>query len=141
MAKVDPTKHGSSRPKLSPDDLEEEVAILEITSFEEAEIEDADRPEGKRWIAMLYFEETGDKALFLNKTQIQYLIEGLGSDDSEDWIGQPVPVEVKRGRFQNQPYEKVYIVDPLEWSDYIELEPKPAKSKPKPKKKTAKKKK
>lgn len=135
MAKVDPTKHGSSRPKLSPSDLEEDVAILTIASYEEAEIDDADSPEGKRWIAMLFFEESGEKALYLNKTQIEYLIEGLESDDSDDWPGKMIPIEVRRGRFRGTPYEKCHIVDPVEWTDYVE----PAKpKKPKPAKKTKK---
>jgi len=132
MAKVDPTKHGSSRPKLTVDDFEEDVAILTIASFEEAEIEDSDTAEGKRMIAMLFFEESGDKAMYLNKTQLEYLIEGLESDDSDDWAGKQVPVEVKTGTFRGKKYEKPHIVDPDEWEEYME-KPKPRRRRKKAK--------
>lgn len=127
MAKVDPTKHGSSKPKLTVDDFEEDVAILTIASFEEAEIDDSEAPDGKRMLAMLFFEESGDKAMYLNKTQLEYLIEGLDSDDSDDWAGQQVPVEIKRGTFRGRKYEKPHVVDPDEWKDY--LKPKKARRK------------
>lgn len=124
MAKVDPNKHGSSKPKLTVDDFEEDVAILTIASFEEAEIDDTESPDGKRMLAMLFFEESGDKAMYLNKTQLEYLIEGLESDDSDDWVNRQVPVEIKRGTFRGKKYEKPHVVDPEEWAEYLEPKPK-----------------
>jgi hypothetical protein len=126
MAKVDPNAHGSARPKLTVDDLEEDVALLKIASYEEAEIDDTEAPDGKRMIAMLFFEETGDKAMYLNKTQLEYLIEGLDSDDSDDWAGHVIPVEKRSGSYRGRKYEKVHVCDPDEWEDYME---KPKKKK------------
>ena len=80
-------------------------------------------------LAMLFFEESGDKAMYLNKTQMEYLIEGLESNDSDDWAGKQVPVEVKRGKFRGTPYEKPYIVDPNEWDEYLKPKKQRRKSK------------
>jgi hypothetical protein len=104
---------------LVADDFEEDVALLTIASFESAEIDDSEAPDGKRNVAMLFFEETGDKAMYLNKTQLEYLIEGLETNDPDKWAGQQIPVEIKRGKFRGQAYEKPHVVDPDEWDDYL----------------------
>lgn len=119
MTKVNPDDYGSSKPKLTVDDFEEDVALLTIASFEGTEIDDDDAPEGKRNVAMLFFEESGDKAMYLNKTQLTYLVEGLGTNDTDKWAGMQIPVEIKRGKYRGKPYEKPHVVDPDEWDEYL----------------------
>lgn len=123
MGKVDPTRLGRSAPKVTQDDLEEDVAVVTIASYEEGELDDADAPEGKRATAFLTFKELGDKRLYLNVTQAKVLVERLG-ESSDKWIGQQVPIEKVTSRFGTKKYEKVSVVtDPEEWEDYVEPAP------------------
>lgn len=119
MAKVDASEFGKSRPKLLPDDLEGDVAILTIAKFETVDLQDDEAEDGKRRSATLSFEETGDKVLWLNKTQIDALVERLG-DESDDWTGKKVPVEKVVNTFGKNKYPKVVVVgDPDEWDTYL----------------------
>jgi hypothetical protein len=90
MGKIDPKDYRSSSDMLSADDIEE-AAILTISSFSEGERKDKD---GK-W-ALLKFEETGDKILFLNNAALETLVDRYG-DNTDDWVGQIVPVEAYEG--------------------------------------------
>lgn len=119
MAKRKADDYGSSRPKVTPDDLEEDIAILTIVKVEEVTVDDKDMPEGKRKALTLQFEELGDKVLWLNKTQVDYLIKELGDDD-DDWKGQQIPVEKHESQFGRNTYEKVWVCAPEAWDEILE---------------------
>lgn len=119
MAKVNPEEHGSSRPKVTWDDLEEDAAILTIKKAEMVEVDDDDQPSGKRRSLTLQFEETGDKVIWTNKTQVEALVAALG-DESDDWLGQPVPVEKITTQYRNQSFKKVAVCPVEAWADLFE---------------------
>ena len=114
MGKVDPSRYGSAAPKLTPDDIED-AAILTVTAFDEVSVEDEEVEGGKRTSGNLTFEETGDKVLWLNKGMVETLVEQLG-DDSDDWIGQKVPVEAYTATFKGKKFPKVRVMPSEEWS-------------------------
>ena len=115
MAKVDPSKVGRETARITQDDLEEDVAILTIRKYEEKEFTDA---QGKQTRASLFFEETGELPLRVNKTQAGYLVEGLG-DESNDWIGKQVPVEKTEAEFpmgSGKMHPVVWVCAPEQWA-------------------------
>jgi hypothetical protein len=112
--KVDPSKFGSSAPKLMPEDLEEDAAILTIAKYEEVMVDDDEAEGGKRQSATLKFVETGDKVVWLNKGMVEALVEQLG-DDSDKWAGQKCPVERHVATFGNKKYPKVRVMMSEEW--------------------------
>lgn len=114
MGKVNASDFGSSTPKITPDDLEGDAAVLTVTGFEKVEVDDDDAEGGKRNAATLTFEETEDRVLWLNKGMIEALIERLG-DDSDEWVGAKVPVEKYVARYRGQKYDKVRVMPAEEW--------------------------
>lgn len=112
--KVDASKFGSSAPKLTQEDLEEDAAILTLAAYDEVSVDDDEAEGGKRQSATLRFEETGDKVLWLNKGMVETLVEQLGAD-ADEWIGQKIPVEKYVARFNNQKYPKVRVIPSEEW--------------------------
>ena len=112
--KVDASKFGSSAPKLMPEDLEEDAAILTISKYEEVMVDDDDAEGGKRQSATLKFEETGDKVIWLNKGMVEALVEQLG-DDADKWAGQKIPVERHVATFGNKKFPKVRVMMAEEW--------------------------
>lgn len=115
---VDPNAFGGGGPKLEPDDLEESVAVLTIAAYDEMDVDDSDRPGQTRRTACLRFEETEDKALWLNKTGIKTLVSRLGPDAAK-WPGQKVPVERVTRSFRGQTVKKVDVMPEDEWDDYL----------------------
>jgi hypothetical protein len=112
--KVDPSQFGSSAPKLTQEDLEEDAAILTIEKYEEVKVDDDNAEDGKRQSATLTFRETGDKVLWLNKGQVETLVEQLG-DDADAWTGQKIPVEKHTATFGSKKYPKVRVMPTEEW--------------------------
>lgn len=119
MARANRDRLGTRTPKLTPEDLEHDVEVGTIAGYQEDEIDDPEREDGKRLLAKLFFEETGNKALFLNVTMMDDLIEGLGTDETDDWVGQQVPIEARKSRFGTKTYNKVYIVAHEDWGKYL----------------------
>lgn len=119
MGKVSRDRMGTATPKITIDDLEEDVAIVTIVGYEEDEIDDPEAADGKRLLAKMFFEETGDKCLFLNATMVDELTEGFGSDDSDDWINKKVPIEKRKVKFGRDKFDKVYIVPAEDWDKYL----------------------
>ena len=113
--KVNTGSYGSSTPKLEPDDLESDAALLTITGFESVEVDDDAAPGGKRMAATLTFEETADKVLWLNKGMVEALVQELG-EESDAWVGQVIPVEKYVARFRGQKYPKVRVMPSEEWA-------------------------
>ncbi len=122
MTKVQRDRLGTAAPKVTWGDLEEDVTLVTIADYEEGEVDDAEKEDGVRKTAFLTFDELGDKRLYLNVTQVDFLIEAFG-DNSEDWIGKKVPLEKTKKRFGKVTYEKIWIVPFSEWDDYMETKP------------------
>lgn len=114
MGRIDPNAFGSSTPKLVPDDLEGDYAILTVAEFQEVEVDDEDSETGKRLSATLRFEETDDKVIWLNRGQIESLIAQLG-EDTDDWAGKQCPVEKHVAKFGRKEYPKVRVMPAEEW--------------------------
>ncbi len=131
MGKVNRDALRRGAPKLTQDDIEGgDVAVFTVASYEEGTWTEGDEQQHS---AFLTFEETGDKRLYLNVTQMDALIERYG-DDSDAWIGQPVPVEKVVTTYGTRKYHKVWVViDTDAWDDiFVE-----AGVRPKQKKKAA----
>lgn len=111
---INPDDFGSSTPKLEPDDLEGDAAMLTIDTFETVEVDDDEAEGGKRNAATLTFVETDDKVLWLNKGMVETLCEQLGNDE-EQWPGKVVPVEKYIARYRGKKYPKVRVVPSEEW--------------------------
>lgn len=129
MSKVNQDDYGTARPKVLPEDFEGTYTVLMIASYEEGEVDDPEAASGKRHTGMVSFEETGDKVIYLNKTAVTALCHFYG-DESDDWLGQPVPVEEIKGTFGKVPYHKVRIMPQEKWGEYIDFpdeKPKPTK--------------
>ena len=114
MRKVNASDYGTSTPKITPDDLEGDFAILTVVDFEDVEVPDDSVEGGKRKTATLTFEETEDKVLWLNMGMIDALVEQLG-DDLDAWKGQEVPVEKYTARFRGKSFPKVRVMAAEEW--------------------------
>ena len=110
---IDPNRFGGSRPKLEQDDLEEDVAILTIATVEEVNVKADD---GDRTSLVLTFDETEDKALWLNVTQIKSLVTMLGNDEKK-WPGSKIPVERHDSEFRGKTFPKVRVMLADEWQD------------------------
>lgn len=113
---VNPDAYGTSRPKVEPDDLEDELAILTIVEFEEMEVDDPNTKSGKRMSGFLTFEETGEKVIWLNKTSITAMVEYYG-DDPDSWAGKECPVERVKGEAFGKDYHKVNVVPADAWGE------------------------
>ena len=120
---VDPNRLGTARPKIEPDTLDGDSAVLTIAGYFEDEIDDPSADGGKRPSAYITCEETGDLVLWLNKTTLTAIVHYYGSDETQ-WAGQLVPVEHVTGIAFKKPFDKVAVC-PLEaWPEYIDgLEP------------------
>lgn len=114
MSKVDKSRYGSARPKLTTEDLDGgDFLVLTIATFDEATIT---TEEGSKITPFLEFRETGDKTHWLNQTQIGYLIEGFGTDESDEWIGQPVPIEKHTATYRGTSTVKLWVSPPERWA-------------------------
>lgn len=114
MGKVNADDFGSSTPKITPDDLEGDFAILTVADYESVEVDDDEAEGGKRKSATLTFEETEDKVLWLNKGMIEDMISQYG-DDSDDWKGKQVPVEKYVAKYRGKSFPKVRVMPTEEW--------------------------
>lgn len=116
VGKINLGEYGSARPKLTQDDFEGDFTILTIATVEEVEVDDEEREGGKRKSLVMTFNETGDKSLWLNVTQLKHLIAQLG-DDARKWLGQKIPVEKVKASFKGKSHDKVYVMDAEGWED------------------------
>lgn len=119
---------GASRTALSPEDLGgKKAAVLTISAVDpEVKIPDTSRPNGVRVVCVLSFEEfvgDEDRALYLNKTQVKFLVAQFG-DETDDWIGQRMPVEIVKVNdvSTGRPKAKVYVADPQDsWGEILKV--------------------
>lgn len=115
MGKINASDFGSSRPKLTQEDIEEgDYTLLTIATVDTVSVSDDEKESGERKSLVLTFKETGDKALWLNVTMIKSLIAEIG-DDTDKWPGEQVPVEKYTGKFMNKEFEKVGIMASADW--------------------------
>ena len=116
--KISSSTYGSSTPKITQEDLEADIAVMTIASFDEVEVDDAEAPNGKRKSPFLTFTETGEKVLWLNKTQIDSLITALG-DDVDQWIGEAIPVQKHTAMYAGKKFPKVIVCPAEDWVEYL----------------------
>jgi hypothetical protein len=115
--KVQTSKYGNARPKIEQEDLEGgDAAVFTIAAVEEQKVTGDD---GERLSLVLLTEELGDKVLWLNVTQIGYLIAKLG-DESDRWVGQKVPLEKTITHYAGKPFKKVWVAAPESWDQIFE---------------------
>jgi hypothetical protein len=133
MGKVNEGDFSSARPKIEPEDLDGDNAVLEADGYGEEEFDDPTAQGGKRKAAYLTFVEfpaEGDadmgRVCWLNVTAIRAIIHHYG-DESDDWTGNLFPVEIVSGTAFGKAYTKVQVVTPAEkWGDFIDFgEPSP----------------
>lgn len=77
-----------SFPAISPDDLDGELVNVTI-----ATIEEVDFGKGDKALVAIY-EEIDDKKHRLNQTSISRLIDGFESEETDDWEGKRIALEV-----------------------------------------------
>lgn len=126
MAKLNLKDYNTKTPTIAPEDLEEDVAILTIDKVNEVNVEDEDAVGGTRKALVMSFNEIEDRSMWPNRTAIATLIAKLG-DDTDEWMGQQVPVEKVRVTYKGRTYDKVQVVPAGQWDEY--LKPKSAKGK------------
>lgn len=119
MRRITKDQFSGSRSKVEQSDLEEEAAILTVAAVDEITVDDPERASGKRTSLVLVFEELGDKVLWLNQTQVGYLIDRLG-DDTDTWVGEKVPVEKHDSNMRGKSHKKVWVCAPETWDDLLE---------------------
>lgn len=115
---IDPTKFGSGRPALTPDDFDgAEVAILTIQEAEEVTIQQdgEDRPR-----LLLTFEEFPDKGYWCNVTAVRTLVGKLGQNEVK-WVGKQVPLvrATTRNPSTKQMQPVMWVADGDKWEDLI----------------------
>lgn len=115
MAKADVNEMGKSGPKLTPEMLEGDAAVLTLTHAERVEVDDNESKTGKRVVWAMKFEETEEHVLYLNKTQLEYMVAVYG-DESDHWIGKPVAVERHTSEFGKKKFDKVWVCAPESWA-------------------------
>ena len=110
--KIDLSRYGGMQgTKLTADDLEADATVLTITEFG-----DQRNPEGVT--PTLRFKEAPDKLLYINRTQLEYIVKKLG-DDPDTWVGKRVPVEKKIVPFEGNNFPKVYVMPPERWDEAL----------------------
>lgn len=77
---------------LKQSDFDEHGTILTIHHLKKQNVAKEDDPAELRWV--LFFEETGDKGMVLNNTNIGACEKAVGSDDTDDWVSQEVVIYV-----------------------------------------------
>lgn len=114
MTKINLSDYSSGRPKLTPEDLDGDTAILTVESTESVTVGEESSPKDQQEKLLLLFEEFEDRPLWLNVTQIRTLVDRLGDDD-ENWKGEKVPVESHVALYRGQEYPKVRVVPTERW--------------------------
>jgi hypothetical protein len=116
--KLDLSRYGGmSGTKLTVDDLEADNVVLTIS-----EVGEEKNPDG--YTPVLRFKEAPEKKLYVNRTQLEYVVRRYG-DDLDSWVGKRVPLEKKVVPFENDRFPKVYVMPPdmwdtafRQWDDY-----------------------
>ncbi len=112
MTKVDTGEGYVREPKWTPEDLEEEAAVLTVAKYEQFKKKD-----GPGMVRKLVFQDDPEKVHFLNLTQTKYLVEVYG-DDTDQWLGKPVPIVVNHGAdLQGKRVTNLWVAAPESWNE------------------------
>lgn len=116
MGKVNLDRYSKKRPKVEESDLQGgNFIVAQIVHFEDIPV---DQDGEKKLVPSLRFQEFGDKVLWLNKTQMGYLVERLG-DETDRWTGKMVPLVVATVNYGDERFRKVQVAAPEEWDDLL----------------------
>ena len=114
--KVDTKNYGKSREKLTLDDLDGgDTIVLTCASVEDVTFDDNGK---ERKSLVMTFEESGEKSYWPNKTSTGYLVEAI-SAESDEWIGQRIPLEAVHGDYQGKPYDSLWVAAPERWASIL----------------------
>lgn len=104
---------------LKADDLQGKTVRVTLSKVELQEFDDGNK-------LVLHFQGK-DKALVCNKTNANIIAENLGTDETDEWVGQAVLLTVKKVEFQGKlvPAIRVVLGD-------TPIQPKPAPPAAKP---------
>jgi hypothetical protein len=101
-----------SFPAIGPDDLDGDLVVVTIATVEEVDFGKGDKA------LVATYEEIDDKKHRLNMTSIGRLIDGFDSDNTDDWEGKKIALEItsapnpqKGGKIG----KSVWVADPEEW--------------------------
>lgn len=132
MAKITRAEFSKSRPVLKPADLGGATHVI-VTIDEAERITLDEQPK-----IVLRFVEFPEHNYFPNVTSIGHLIEGV-SDDTDDWSGERVPLEVVKTTNPNdgKMVKALWVVAPEEWKQHIRAVASKTRSKTKRVKKAA----
>lgn len=113
--KVNVKNYGSDLPApMRYEDIDGDFVILTCSGVRDGEAE-VEGGRKKRNVLVLLFKEAGDeRGLYLNVTQIKTLVERYG-DESESWVGKPIPVERTVSEFDNKPFKKLAVAAASDW--------------------------
>lgn len=115
MAKINQQDFSKRRPKLTVDDLVGgDGMALVMAGVEEINVDDE---AGKRKSLVLTFEESGEKVYYPNATSLGYILAAYG-DESDDWVGQALPLLRHTGTFRGERYENLQV-PPLDQWDHL----------------------
>lgn len=110
--KLDMSRYGGmAGTKLTVDDLEADATVVTVAEFGEER-----NPDG--YTPVLKFREVPEKKLYLNRTQLEYIVRRLG-DDTDNWTGKRIPLEKKVVPYEGDRFPKVYVMEPDKWDDAI----------------------
>jgi hypothetical protein len=112
MRKLDKSRYSKAGESLGPDDIKAKYAVATIAGFDEMKREDG------TYGCNLKLNEYGDKALWLNKTMLDYLTDEFG-EDIDTWTGKKIALEKRRVNDVGTGKEKlkVYVAAPEDWRD------------------------
>lgn len=103
MAKIDEVYSGGSTLKAS--DLQGKARKVQIETCEIREFED----NGKKSRKIVLGFAGKDKGLVVNKTNAQTIAHNIGSDDTDDWIGQEIIMYPTRVDFGGQMVDAIRV--------------------------------
>ena len=124
MTQVQGRQYGK-RPKLTPESLDR-MARVAVRVLDAGAFEKTDGP--GTFVFWISTHTPPDHILFLNGADLREVVERLG-DESDDWRGKTVVLELVNRTYNGKPYEKYVVAPAVEWDDVLRpLDAPPPKS-------------
>lgn len=131
MSKVRGSAYGQ-RPKLTVESTGHverlAVRVLAAGSFTKGPERDPDHIHIVYWFSTV---EPHDHIIFLNGHDVREIVANLG-DETEDWIGRQVVLELVKRTYEGRSYEKYAVAPSFEWNDVLRPLDAPRASSPSP---------
>lgn len=118
---IDNDRYASGTPALRADKIDGNATVITVRDITEVEVDDPDRPGGKRYVLKLDSEEYPEHGYFLNTTGRRIIVEKYGPIPSK-WIAKRIPLQ--KGKVFNpkaRAMQDQLIVAPAgEWDEMLE---------------------